>query len=146
MAELQWGLTCRDVIIAEGTNAATYRDSIEQLQVSELPSILPAAAFFICTLWRRGDFETPEKIRTRVVAKSPDQDVLGETDPMSVELDQNHLYRAHIPNPKIPINEEGVINFNIQRETDTDWERVKKLPVGISEVSASVENYRERAL
>jgi len=146
MAKLQWGLTCRDVIVAEGTNAATYRDSIEQLQVSELPSILPAASFFISTLWRRDDYETPEKIRTRVVAESPDQDVLGETDPVSIELDQNHLYRAHIPNPKILINEEGVINLIIQRGIDTGWESVKKLPVGIGEASASVESYQERAL
>jgi len=140
MAKLQWALTCRDVIVAEGRNAATYRDSVEQLQVSELPSILPAAAFFISTLWRRDDYETPENIRFRVMVKSPDQDVLDETDPMLVDLNQNHLYRAHVPNPKIPINEEGVINFIIQKEIDTGWESVKELPVGISEVSVPVEN------
>jgi len=146
MARLQWGLTCRDVIIAEGSNAATYRDSIERLQVSELPTILPADAFFISTLWRRDDVETPEKIRTRVAAKSPDQGVQGETDPVSVDLDQYHLYRAHIRNPRILINEEGVIKFIIQREIDTGWEPVKELPVGIDEVSAQVENHQDRAL
>lgn len=139
MAELQWALTCRDVIVAQGSNAATYRDSIEQLEVSELPSILPSI-FVISTLWRREDYQTPESLRVRVVAESSNQDVLGETEPTSVDLEGNHLYRAHIPNPKIPISEEGVVNFIVQKETEEGWESVKELPVRISEVSSTVEN------
>lgn len=139
MAELQWALTCKDVIVAQDSNAATYRDSIEQLQVSELPSILPSI-FVISTLWRRDDKETPESLRVRVVAKSASKGVLGETDPVIVDLDSNHLYRAHIPNPKIPISKEGTVNFEIQKETDAGWERVKTLPVRIDEVSSPVHN------
>lgn len=135
MAELQWAVTCRDVVIAKSNNAVTYRDTVERMLADSYP--LPvSSAFVVATLWRRSEKDTPESIRMRVVAETDDGELLGETEPISIDLRGYDRYRVNISNPDMEVPEPGMVKLLIQEETDDGWTTSKMLPVDFELVTA----------
>jgi hypothetical protein len=74
MAELKWAIPCLRAITDRESNNVTYVDTIEQLQIPQVPFLLPP--FVVGTAWERDSLEEHIEMRVRIV--DPENNILGE--------------------------------------------------------------------
>lgn len=138
MARLVYALPCLNVLQDDVSGAPSYISIVEGVTVPSTPAeIVP---FKIATYWFNPD-EVEARLHLRLKVLSPGgATVLEKALDPDLLAPLHHLgrYRINIGAPRVKVDEIGVFDYLIQRESGGEWTTEASLPISVESASESV--------
>ena len=135
MAKHVWSVLCYKCSIDRSTNSVSLLEVLEALQVGADPSderALVAQRCELASLWRRTEWETPEKSFSRVRVLAPDSTLIA-TAQSEVDLVSATRSRLVVQLSAFPLMGPGIYEFLVDGSSDgTSWEEVARVPVEVT--------------
>ena len=142
MAKLILATISENVIVDSQSNMISIINVVERINTSNVPSLYPW--IFLTSVWQREEenIDKPEPISFRIRIKYKSGKIAGKAPAFNGEMPAKiKKFRTMIKIQGIPIEEEGFMEFLIEKETKKKnkslWKTVSTIPIEVRKVKNS---------